>query len=129
MNIEPTPRTDGAGVTPRTSPDRDSRPAKRVEGFRAASDRTEESGKVTGQEGREAKSLEGLGSVVNEANKYLESLQRDLRFQVHDATGQMMVEVVDLNTGEVLREQPPHEFLDLAARLREMVGYFLDATS
>ena len=129
MNIEPIPRADGVGAAPRTPTDRDTRPTKRVEGFRAASDRTEESGKVTGQEGREAKSLEDLGSVVNEANKYLESLQRDLRFQIHEPTGQMMVEIVDINTGEVLREQPPHEFLDLAARLREMVGCFLDATS
>lgn len=129
MNIEPIVRPEAGGVPPRDATSRATRPEKRVEGFRAASDRTEESGNVTGQEGRDAKALEGLGSAVNEANKYLESLQRDLRFQVHEATGQMLVEIVDISTGEVLREQPPREFLDLTARLREMVGYFLDTTS
>ena len=39
-----------------------------------------------------------------------------------------MVQVVDRNSGEVLREAPPEEFLDLAVRLREMVGLFLDET-
>jgi uncharacterized FlaG/YvyC family protein len=70
-----------------------------------------------------------LDARVAAANTELAALNQDLRFSIHDKSGEMIVEVVDTKTGEVLREQPPQEFLDLVVRLREMVGLFLDAKS
>jgi len=46
----------------------------------------------------------------------------ELQFAVHEASGEIMVTVRDQSTGEVIREIPPSEILDLAARLGEMVG-------
>ena len=46
----------------------------------------------------------------------------DLQFTVHEASGEIMVTVREQSTGEVIREIPPSETLDLAARLGEMVG-------
>jgi len=45
---------------------------------------------------------------------------------VHQASGVVMVTVTDESTGEVIREIPPSEVLDLAARLEEMVGLLFD---
>jgi flagellar protein FlaG len=79
------------------------------------------------------RSANAIAQAVRElalkSNHALESMNHKLRFQVHDETGQLMVQLIDFETGEVLRQQPPEEFLDLAARMREMVGIFLDRTS
>jgi flagellar protein FlaG len=72
---------------------------------------------------------EAVRELVLKSNQALESMNHRLRFQVHDDTGQLMVQLVDFETGEVVRQQPPEEFLELAARIREMVGIFLDRTS
>ena len=50
----------------------------------------------------------------------------DLQFSVHDASGQIMVTVREEATGEVIREIPPSEILNLAAKFDDMVGLLLD---
>lgn len=47
-------------------------------------------------------------------------------FKIHEATGRVMVQVIDQETGEVLNEIPPEKVLDLAARIRELVGLLVD---
>lgn len=71
---------------------------------------------------------EDLEVAVGQANEDLKQLNQALAFKFHEASGQFMVQVVDRNTGEVVRESPPAEFLDLAVRMKEMVGFFLDET-
>jgi len=46
----------------------------------------------------------------------------DLQFSVHEASGEIMITVMEGSTGEVIREIPPVEILNLAAKLDEMVG-------
>jgi len=50
----------------------------------------------------------------------------DLQFKVHKPTGKVMVTVRNESTGEVIREIPPHETLNLAARLDAMAGLIFD---
>jgi len=64
--------------------------------------------------------------LVDEADQGLKVLNERLGFQVHEDSGQLFVQVVDRQTGDVIRESPPKEFLDLMVRMREMVGVFLD---
>jgi len=52
----------------------------------------------------------------------------DLQFSVHKASGEMMITVVDEITGEVVREIPSQEILELAAKMDEMVGMIFDQT-
>jgi len=53
----------------------------------------------------------------------------DLQFKVHKPTGKVMVTVRNESTGEVIREIPPQETLNLAARLDAMVGLIFDQKS
>jgi len=46
----------------------------------------------------------------------------DLQFSVHEGSGQILVKVMDAGTGDLIREIPPSEMLDLAARIDEMIG-------
>lgn len=50
----------------------------------------------------------------------------DLHFSVHEGSGQILVKVMNAGTDEVIREIPPSEMLDLAARLDEMIGLIFD---
>ena len=51
----------------------------------------------------------------------------DLQFSVHEGSGDdVMVTVTDAASGEVIREIPPSEVLNIAARLDEMIGVLFD---
>jgi len=50
----------------------------------------------------------------------------ELQFSVNEASGRTVVTVTDAQTGEVIREIPPSEQLNLAARLEEMIGLLFD---
>jgi len=50
----------------------------------------------------------------------------DLNFSVHAASGNIMVTVVNEDTGKVIREIPSRELLDLAAKLEEAIGIIFD---
>ena len=50
----------------------------------------------------------------------------DLQFSVHEASNQIMITVKDESTGKVIREIPPRELLDLAAKFDEMIGMIID---
>jgi len=50
----------------------------------------------------------------------------DLQFAVHSGSGDIMVTVTDGSTGEVIREIPPRELLNLAAKIDSMIGLIFD---
>jgi len=71
-------------------------------------------------------SREELSAVSEVLNKFMSSLNADLQFVVHDKTKQLMVQLVDEKQQKVLKEFPPHEFLDTIAKIRDYVGVLLD---
>lgn len=64
---------------------------------------------------------EKLDKVVSELKEYVQTMQRDLNFHVDDATGRVVVRVVDTSTNRVVRQIPEEEVLSLARRLEEML--------
>ena len=49
-----------------------------------------------------------------------------LNFSVHESSGRVVVTVADQETGEIIREIPSGEFLNLSAKLQEMFGILFD---
>jgi len=49
-----------------------------------------------------------------------------LNFSVHESSGRVIVTVADEKTGEIIREIPSGEFLNLSAKLDEMFGILFD---
>ena len=49
-----------------------------------------------------------------------------LNFSVHESSGRVVVTVADEETGEIIREIPSGEFLNLSAKLEEMFGILFD---
>ena len=77
--------------------------------------------------GRDRMDLSQMTEAVADIQKNLSMIHDvDLQFTVHEASGEIMVTVREESTGEVIREIPPSEMLDLAAKLGEMVGLLFD---
>ena len=68
--------------------------------------------------------LEELAADMQKNLKIMHNV--DLQFSVHEASGQIMVTVMDETSGKVIREIPPREILNLAAKIDEMIGLILD---
>lgn len=65
-------------------------------------------------------------SAVESINGAMEHISRGLRFSIHEDTQRVMVKVVDVATQEVIKEIPPEDVLNTAARIREMIGLLID---
>ncbi len=69
---------------------------------------------------------EEVQEAVKQANKAAEAVNTSLRFQVHEKSERIMVEVVDLKRNEVIKEIPPEKLLNLIGQIQEIIGLLLD---
>ncbi|MBF0452537.1 MAG: flagellar protein FlaG [Candidatus Magnetomorum sp.] len=70
---------------------------------------------------------EGIESVAKVIEDYANDVHNvGLRFAVHEDTGKFVIRVIDEETKEVVREVPPENLLDLAAKMEEMMGMLYD---
>ncbi len=68
-----------------------------------------------------------LINALEDVRKDLKKIHNvELRFRVHEASGKIMVTVIDESNGEVLRELPSSKILNIAARVDIMMGFLLD---
>lgn len=64
-------------------------------------------------------SLENLQQAAAELNRFVQGEQRDLMFEVNEDTGQVVVQVVDRKSGDLIRQIPNEVVLELAVRVRQ----------
>ena len=62
---------------------------------------------------------EELDDAVSRLNDFVQSVQRDLEFEVNDETGQTVVRVIDQQTEEVVRQIPDELAMRLAENLQQ----------
>lgn len=62
---------------------------------------------------------EDLDDAVSQLNDFVQSVQRDLQFEVDNELGQTIVKVVDQQTREVIRQIPDEVALRLAEKLQQ----------
>ncbi|ABI56055.1 flagellar protein FlaG [Alkalilimnicola ehrlichii MLHE-1] len=68
------------------------------------------------------KAAEQVGQAVDRINDFVQVVQRDLEFSVHDDTGRTVVRVFDTNSEELVRQFPADEILALAEQLDRVRG-------
>ncbi len=61
-----------------------------------------------------------ISKAVTEINKIVQSIQRDLSFNLDEDSGQTVIRVVDSETGELIRQIPSEEALAIAIHLRDL---------
>ncbi|NLK07682.1 MAG: flagellar protein FlaG [Firmicutes bacterium] len=71
-------------------------------------------------------STDDLSEVVEDLNETVDVFNKGLHFRVHEETERIVVEVVDKDTGDVIREIPPEYILDLMAKIDALFGVFVD---
>ncbi|WP_240041258.1 flagellar protein FlaG [Paenibacillus ginsengarvi] len=71
-------------------------------------------------------SEEQLILAIDKAVKAVQGAATVLDFSIHKSTNQIMVKVLERDTGKVVREIPPEKMLDFVAKLWEMAGILVD---
>ncbi len=66
--------------------------------------------------------LELVKQAAEEGNSILQATQRNLQFKVDDATKEVVVKIVDSESGELVRQIPSEEMLAFIRRMQELEG-------
>jgi flagellar protein FlaG len=72
----------------------------------------------------------GEEPYLNEALEKLKTIgdifNRRLDFEVDEDTNRVIVKVIDTKTDKVIKEIPPEQLVQLAAKIQEMIGLLVD---
>ncbi|WP_445323483.1 flagellar protein FlaG [Paenibacillus sp. FSL R7-0179] len=69
---------------------------------------------------------EQLIRTIERAVKSLQGPQTTLEISIHEKTHDIMVKVLNKDTGELIREVPREKTLDLVANMMELAGILID---
>ncbi|MFT5790199.1 MAG: flagellar protein FlaG [Shewanella sp.] len=69
---------------------------------------------------------EELTAVAAELTDMMSLMRKGLAFKVDEHSGQNVVSVMDIDSGDVLRQIPNEEALELAKKLAEVAGFLLE---
>jgi flagellar protein FlaG len=81
----------------------------------------------TGTSRDDREDVEFLKDVLEVAQNHFQVSNVGLAFSVHGETGKIKVSVTDKETGDLIREIPQEQILNLMAKLDEMMGIIFDA--
>src|SRR5690606_1253921 len=70
-----------------------------------------------------------VGEAVERIRTQMQTLQRNRTSSVDESTGEVVVQVRDGDSGEVVRQIPSEDILRLAERLDEMRSLLFEATA
>ncbi|BAO44298.1 flagellar protein FlaG [Thiolapillus brandeum] len=62
-------------------------------------------------------SREHLTSAVDNLNKYVRAIRRELQFSIDENSGRTVIKVLDAETKEIIRQIPPEEVVLLSKNL------------
>ncbi|CCO09156.1 Flagellar protein FlaG protein [Desulforamulus hydrothermalis Lam5 = DSM 18033] len=69
---------------------------------------------------------ESVQQAVHKMNKTLETYGTELRFQLHEKSGEYIVKIINTKDHSVIREIPPERVLNMVAYFKEMLGLVVD---
>lgn len=82
----------------------------------------------TRSEQSEPVSAEELQGIADQLSSTMEMMKKGLQFRVDDDSGTNIVSVMDVSSGEVIRQIPSDEALKLASKLSEVAAGLLVKT-
>ncbi len=71
---------------------------------------------------------DALEKIAEEFNENFQMFNAKIQFSVDKTTGNTVVKIYDKDTEEVIREIPPKELVNLAAKLSDLIGRLVDHT-
>jgi flagellar protein FlaG len=79
-----------------------------------------------GDQVNEVTTPQRLDRAVDIANRTLETYGTELRFSIHESSGEIMVQVINTKDDSVIREIPSERVLDFVANVKKMLGIIID---
>ena len=74
-----------------------------------------------------AKDNIAVQDVINSMNKISDNFNNKLTYRVDERSSSgFVVSLVDGGSGDVIKEFPPEEFLEMVSRMHDFVGAFID---
>jgi Uncharacterized flagellar protein FlaG len=72
-------------------------------------------------------SEKALVNAIEKANKAAQGTDHEFNYKIHQSTRRVIVQILDKNTHEVVREIPSEKFIDLVEKLETLtVGAIID---
>ncbi|WP_351088364.1 flagellar protein FlaG [Shewanella sp. S1-49-MNA-CIBAN-0167] len=68
---------------------------------------------------------ENLTGVANELTDMMSMMQKGLKFSVDEESGMQVIKVQDVSSGDIIRQIPSEEALQLAEKLSEVSGILM----
>jgi len=59
-------------------------------------------------------------------NRIVESLNWNIKVRIDETHDRIVTQIVDPDKGEIIKQIPPQELLDIMSRVKELVGLLLD---
>lgn len=75
---------------------------------------------------KEPQEIQNINEKVEQLNKTADLFNKKLHFLVHDETEQIVVQVVNSETGEIIKQIPPEKILEVLSRIDQVIGIFVD---
>lgn len=70
-----------------------------------------------------------IETIAESVNNYLKENETDLQVEIHKDSNTPIFKIVRKEDDEVIREIPPKEVLEMASKIRDMVGVLVDANA
>jgi flagellar protein FlaG len=71
---------------------------------------------------------EQLEKVAQQLQDFMGEMNHSLEFHVDEDSGRDVIKVLDKNSGDVIKQYPSEEVLDVVAKLSETAGLLIDQT-
>ncbi|WP_076540209.1 flagellar protein FlaG [Shewanella sp. UCD-KL21] len=69
---------------------------------------------------------EQLQHAVDDINQQLSLMQKGLAFNIDEESGLQVVKVIDVKTGDLIRQIPNEEALEMASKLTDIASVFME---
>ncbi|MBW7474990.1 flagellar protein FlaG [Paenibacillus oenotherae] len=69
---------------------------------------------------------EKMFKEIEKLNEQMKATNRSFRFKYSEEADKFYVQVIDVRSQEVVESLPPEYMIDLSAKLKELIGLFVD---
>ena len=71
---------------------------------------------------------EQLEKMAQQLQEFMGEMNRSLQFQVDEDSGRDVIKVLDKDTGDIIKQYPSEEVLNMVSKLSETAGLLIDQT-
>lgn len=93
--------------------------------IKASSQVKEEKQQIEASESKESQKDKVL-KEVEKLNEQMKATNKSLRFKYSEDAEKFYVQIIDARSQEVIDSLPPEYMIDLSAKLKELIGLFVD---